>query len=316
MYQLKQYINMSAAIETNTTQMETNKRTASSDLRQQFIKKQKNMAQKWTSVDVPQAIDVAGVKVRLQMPRPLVELNTDIAMVKRRNGEFYPKLFFADGSVKKNVQFLLPNMVVKFQDLGKEGNLGKFKNNDPNKAKFQVSLEMGCPEELETLMPSLVGEQTKFFNELKRICNSHMETAFHHDSHTWTKAKNDKELEDFVSGANYSCIKTVRDDNDDEYEIVSMARRLTTFQGAPNNPTFWKVDEKGEFEEIEPAYIPKGSLIQCTGTLRSYNVNPEMYGVSMDLGENIIVVWMPPKKKSTPVEETSVPSVPFISFDY
>ena len=75
------------------------------------------------------------------------------------------------------------------------------------------------------------------------------------------------------------------------------------------------MNQNGEFDVIEPKYIPKGSFIQCTGTLRAYKVDANMYGVSMDLGRDIIVVSMP--KKDTPKKKVSNnPSVPFINFDY
>lgn len=316
---------MSALAETQPKQMESNKRQAPPDLRTQFIKKQKNMAQKWTSVDMPNAptpAKAAQPQLTLELPDELDCNTLEISMIKRRNGEFIPKVHRKDDARKRNMPFLLPTMAVKWQNLGKEGNLnkkmGRYTVTDVNKARYTASLEPGCPAELEKLMPTLVEEQQQFMKALKTVCEGHMQLVFHHDDDSsWDKTKDGKELEDFVSDANYSCIKSVKDENDDDYEIISLARRLTDFQGNPNEPVFWKINPDGKFETIEPRYIPKGSLIQCTGTLRAYNVNSEMYGVSMDMGRDIIVVWMPPKKTKEEKEvKTTLPSVPFISFDY
>lgn len=318
---------MSALTQTQSTPMESNKRTADTALRSQFMKKQKNMAEKWKSVDVPNAspngLQPETPSYDLDLPKNLADIQWDVSMIKRRNGEFTPKVHLKDDQRKKNMSFLFPKMQVKWQNLGKEGNLnktmGKYTVTDVNKARYTASLEPGCPEELSKLLPTLEEEQKEFMGVLKHVCDSHMEHAYHHDDTSWNRTRDERELEEFVSSANYSCFKTVKDENDDTYEIVSIARRLTDFQGNPNNPVFWKVNAEGKFEVIEPKYIPKGSLIQCTGTLRAYNINKEMYGVSCDMGRDIIVVWMPPKdgkKTNTEEKKKSLPSVPFISFDY
>jgi hypothetical protein len=77
---------------------------------------------------------------------------------------------------------------------------------------------------------------------------------------------------------------------------------------------FWKSNADGEYEQIEPKYIRKGSLIKCMGSLRSYKMSADMYGVSMDLERDIVVVWMPPIEKK--VQRTTLePATPFLSFD-
>ena len=239
---------MSALTQTHPKQMENNKREAPADLRSNFIKKQKNMAKKWTSVDVPNATSPTKPTEQLtNLPSVLTTMETEISMIKRRNGEYIPKIHLKDDSRKKNLEFLLPKMVVKYQNLGKDGNLGKF-TKDPKKARLSVCLEVGCPEELRGLMPSLEDEQKEFFTLLTDKCKQHMEMVYHHDDPSWSNSRGELELEDFVSKANFSCIKTVKDDNDDDYEVISLARRLTDFQGAPNNPVFWKVNEKNEFQ--------------------------------------------------------------------
>jgi len=288
------------------------KREAPEDLRTAFLKKQKQLATSWVSIDIPASTAERLSLQKLTLPSSLDDMETTISIIKRRNGEYLPKIHLKNDSRKKNIEFLLPKMVVKYQDLGKEGNLGRF-TQDLNKAKFTVSLETGCPAEIDSMLPGLVKQQESFFERLRSECNNHMKKVYEEDE--WLKTRGEKTLEEFVGGANMSCLKMAKDDNDDVYEVISLSRRLTDFQGGPNNPTFWKVDENNEFKVIEPKFIPRGSVIQCTGSLRAYNVSPDMYGVSMDLGRDIIVVWIPPKEK--PVEQKkSVPDVPYINFDF
>lgn len=248
-------------------------------------------------------------------------METEVSLWKKRNGDMIPKLHMKGDARKKKIVFGLPSMIVKWQNLGKEGNLNKRMGNnvitDINKARITVSLERGCPEELESVFPTLVGEQENFHEELTRKCKEHMEVAFvQEEDHSWDGCKAGKEMEDFVDGANYSCLKSFKDENEDTIELVSMTRRVLDFQGNPNECVFWKSNEKGEYVQIEPRYIRKGSLIRCMGSLRSYNVNESMYGVSLDLERDIVVVWMPPVEDKTPVEKTKAPVIPFLNFEY
>lgn len=251
----------------------------------------------------------------------LTAMETEVSLWKKRNGNMMPKMHLKGDARKKKIVFGLPSMMVKWQNLGKEGNLNKRMGNnvitDINKARITVSLERGVPEELESVFPTLVGEQEKFYEELTSKCKEHMEVAFvQEEDHSWDQCKAGKEMEDFVDGANYSCLKSFKDENEDTVELVSMTRRVLDFQGNPNECIFWKSNEKGEYVQIEPRYIRKGSLIRCMGSLRSYNVNESMYGVSLDLERDIVVVWMPPVEDKTPQEKTKDPVIPFLNFEY
>ena len=302
-----------------------NKRPAPSQARLEKLKQLKNNQKKAVSSvslqnDDKELFPKPDV-IRATAPS-LVSLDLDVSMFKTRRGDSLPKLHKKGDSRKRKTVFTLPMMRVKWQNLGKEGNLNKKIGNntitDINKARINVSLDRGCPDELSSLFPNLEKEQDAFFAALREKCREHMEVAYlHEDDDTWKACKGGKDLEEFVDSANMSCIKSILDENDDKYEIISMARRVLDFQGNPNQCVFWKSNDKGEYECIEPKYIRKGSLIQCMGSLRSYKVNPEMYGVSMDLERDIVVVWMPPveeKKEEAKSDET--PTVPFINFAY
>ena len=301
-----------------------NKRPAPSQARleklQQLKKRKKNEVTSVSLQDDGHEVLPKQNLIRATAPS-LVAIDTEVSMWKRRNGESIPKLHTKGDSRKKKVLFTLPTLVVKWQNLGKEGNLNRKMGNhtvtDINKAKITVSLEKGCPEQLKTLFPNLLGEQEAFFNALNEKCREHMEVAFvQEDDRSWDAIKKGKEMDEFVNGANFSCIKKIQDEHDDSYEIINMARRVLDFQGNPNECAFWKSNDKGEYEQIEPKYIRKGSLLRCMGSLRSYKVSAEMYGVSMDLERDIVVVWMPPEEQQKPQEKTVDPVAPFLNFNY
>ena len=109
-----------------------------------------------------------------------------------------------------------------------------------------------------------------------------------------------------------SCVKEGSDDEGNDYTVLHMTRRLLDFQGNPNRPTFWKKNKQGTYEVIEPEWIPKHSLVICTASFRSYKVSANMYGTSMDLGKDIIVIHQP---SSTHKKKTNVPvNIPFVDY--
>lgn len=301
----------------------TNKRPAPSQARLDKLKQLKsNKKNEISSVSLNSSDHevVSKPSITRETAPMLTEIETEVSMWKRRNGEAIPKMHMKGDSRMKKVIFGLPTMVVKWQNLGKEGNLnkkiGKYTVTDINKARITVTMEKGCPDELATVFPSLVGEQESFYKALRQRCNEHMEMAFlQEEDKSWDVCKGKKEMDEFVKDANFSCIKTVKDENDDDYEVISTARRVLDFQGNPNECVFWKSNADGEYEQIEPKYIRKGSLIKCMGSLRSYKMSADMYGVSMDLERDIVVVWMPPIEKK--VQRTTLePATPFLSFDF
>jgi len=323
---------MATIAQSTPIQMNNNKRSSTSQARLDAFKKRKEMGQKWVSADVPQ------LSPQLATPSPktdhtfqdvdlLKDIPTDVTMYKYRNS-YRPKVYRSDDPRKKNLSFGLSPMVVQWSKLSSEGNLGEIiKRKDgteveitPDKARWYVKLHTGCPPELEKLFPTLVQEQEADFERLHKLFKEHMEVAFHsQDDASWNALKEGMEEDEFVkSGAHF--FKTARDEDDDEFEVIQMARRLTDFQGNPNTPVFWKLCQNGGFEVIEPRFIPSGSLIQCSGTLRSYKIDSDKKcGVTLDFGRDIIVHWMPPKKDKTKKEEVDAPkphAYPVLDFDY
>eukprot|EP00944_MAST-04C_sp_MAST-4C-sp1_P005842 g5842.t1 len=295
-----------------------NKRKAPSQARLDKLKKLKENATKYVSKDLSTTEVVVSPKkdLVLDMPPEMVDMDLQVSMKKRRNGESLPHVHLKDDARKKTTMFTMPAMMKRFGNMTGEGNLGQF-TKDPQKARFTVSLEHGrAPEWVGDVFKDSdpIKEQNDFMDKLKGLCTEMMSIAYYQEEDTsWDRHKTNKELEEFIEGANFSCIKNGTDKNGDDYSVVSGTRRLTDFQGGPNNHVFWKVDPNGKFNVIEPKYIRKDSFIICTGSLRAYNT-PDMYGVSLDIGRDVIVLSMP--KKDSPKKVTNKPTVPFINFDY
>lgn len=298
---------------------ENNKRKAPSQARLDKLKKLKENNETHISHDLTGSKKVASPNVTkyiLDMPAELMDMDTTVSLKKRRNGESLPHVHLTEDTRKKTTWFSLPAMMKRFGNMTGEGNLGQF-TKDPNKARLTVSLEHGrVPEWVHTVFKDSnpLEEQGKFIDKFDKLCKEMMSVAFYQeDDASWDRHKKGKEVEDFIDKANFSCIKKGTDKNGDDFNVLSGTRRLTDFQGGPNAHVFWKANPQGEFDVIEPKYIRKDSYIICTGSLRAYNT-PDMYGVSLDIGRDVIVLSMP--QKESPKKKTNKPNVPFINFDY
>ena len=193
-------------------------------------------------------------------------------------GEKNPKL--VQKGKRKMASFLLEPMVVLNSELGPDGNLSYTK--DPNKARYIIELGKGlgdAPKELSQQHDLKQEECLKFLDDSAKEA---LEYAFYED--LWGKKG---ELEPFLEGANHSWKK----------EGIQMKRRITTYGGESNRPTFWKKNQEGDlYEVLELDELPEGSVVQCQASMRFYSFHDndrEMYGSSLDLGDNILVLWMP-----------------------
>ena len=227
------------------------------------------------------------------------QADIDVVINKNKRGDYNPKVVKKGDTREYNVTLTLPPMEVKWADLGENGNLGKFGNNDPSKAKFSVTLLPTIPDNLpasaEEHREAMLKRQQEAMEFVKKTCDTLMGAAYH-DENTWKdvtkKFSDDKEL---MEGAQHSVIKTI-DDDDGEHEVLSLNRRLESFQGEPNRPTFW-INKGGNMEKIDVKYIPRGSLLMVQLVFRAYRVPGGRYGVSGDLGKHIVVVCRPEMKK-------------------
>ena len=225
--------------------------------------------------------------------QPFYNMDLDVSIYKKRGGEMLPKVVQSGDKRKKTVTFWLPPMEVKYAQLGKNGNLGKF-TEDPKKAKFSVSL-----------IPSDMNEKgTEAIEFIKKWCDNVMGSAFH-DEDTW-KSLTDEHEDDksFIEGAQHSIIKEL----EDEEECICLNRRLEGWSGEPNQPVFWKIKQDGTYEQVHPKFIRQGTVLMVQMTFRAYKI-PGRYGMAGDLGRHILVVKTPEKKK--PKAPFNVPYIPF-----
>ena len=117
---------------------------------------------------------------------------------------------------------------------------------------------------------------------LNKQAKEGLEYAFY-DDEMWDHLNKDN-LDDFLNGANHAWKK----------DTIQLKRRLTSFNGGPNRPTFWKKNIQGTYEELKIDTLPQGSLVKCEASLRFYAFEDgSMYGSSLDLGDNILVIYMP-----------------------
>lgn len=234
------------------------------------------------------------------------QLEVGIYSRKRKGVSFSdPKIILKGDGKKRNVTLWLPPMKVKYASLGENGNLGRF-TDDVNRARFTVQLESDVPEEMGEVRKSMEKAGDDAIDFIKKWSNQAMEIAFHDES-TWTdKCKRYDDDQAFVKDAKHSVIKT---DNED-IENISLTRRLEGWQGEPNRPYFWKLSEDNTYERIEPKYITSGSVLSVQMTFRAFNM-PDRHGMAGDLGQHIIVVYMPKRNKP----KTNPLNIPYIPFD-
>ena len=232
----------------------------------------------------------------------------DVGIFKKRSGELLPKVIRKNDGKQRNVTVWLPPMKVKYSDLGKNGNLGKF-TEDPSKAKFSVTLLPGGPNDEETFINQ--GEEAIHF--VRKWSNKCMGAAFHHED-TWKSlsSKHDDDVS-FVKGAQHSVLKTIEDD-DGEIEVLSLNRRLEGWSGEPNRPVFWKLKEDNTYEQVDPKFIKRGTILSVQMSFRSYKIPGGRYGMAGDLGKHILIVYIPPAQEM-PKRQTAPFNIPYIPFD-
>lgn len=204
-------------------------------------------------------------------------LETEIITWKR-NESLKPKLVHTGR--RKVATFLLSPFMVEKSELGKDGNL-RF-SNDPNKARFTINLEEGYPDEqIKDEIEKTTSKQDECLEFLDKIAKGGMEYAFYEDM--WQHINKDN-LNNFLNNANHSWKKN----------SIHLKRRLTSFSGEPNRPTFWKINESGTYEVYKIDNLPEGSIVQCEASMSFYAFDDgSMYGSSLELGENIIIIHIP-----------------------
>ncbi len=240
--------------------------------------------------------------------QPFDHVELDVQIYKTKRGERIPKITRENDAKKVNVTFWI-NGTVRYSDLGENGNLGKF-TEDVAKAKFSVTLEAKAPEGLGQVGENIAEKTEKTIEFVKEWSDKAMGAAFH-DEETWKlQSRNHDDDISFISGAQHSVVKTQSYD-DVEVEVLQLTRRLEGWYGEPNRPVFWNLKEDGEYEQVHPKYIKRGTVLSVQMTFRAYQIPGGRYGMAGDLGKHIIVVHNPSKKE----KQTAPCGVPYIPFE-
>lgn len=85
-----------------------------------------------------------------------------------------------------------------------------------------------------------------------------------------------------------------------------MKRKVTSYEGGVKGrypPVFHKIDFEGSYHEVEVGdYLQKGTLVQCRARPQFFTA-PSMYGTTLSLDKDVIIVWRPKTKKRGTVSE-------------
>ena len=285
---------------------------------------------KLTAEDVTEKKAKATKKPGPWMP---IEFDTngnpvEIGTKKGRGGEVMPVVKVKGRQDNMAAQFNTPCLTVHFNDLGPKGNIKSEYATETNYA-YVVKSITGLPDKVSAAMPKEEGRQQAFFSWVDQVCDQLLETAFETPgcmesfkkkaARAAKKNKTDAKTE-FVNGANKAMFKEWTDsETDEDYNFFVCKRRGLTMvsdsdEKVDNRPVFWKRTREG-FEKMDVPYITQGTVLKYQIGFRCYTTGGE-YGVSCQLGKNIVVIYQKnaPKPKNTENQTSNEPSVPFIEF--
>ncbi len=243
------------------------------------------------------------------------------AIEKDYRDELVPML--RDG--KYNANITTAPLTVRYSDVGPKGNLGsKFvPEHAVDKAKFVLTTEKGVDSKVLAAMPNIETEQDGYFKWLKTTALQMMSMAWDQQIPLFSaqykkckalakkEAKKNKDVnvdarakELFLEGAS-TPVGEKLDEDGDATAVHKMQRRYQftskqTGEVVNNRPTFWKRNRDGDYDDITEKikFLPKGSVVIAQVSFRAYAMT-SYYGISTDMGKNIIVVWQKPHTTTT-----------------
>ena len=248
-----------------------------------------------------------------QHQHPLSHEAFEIQVGKDFKGE--DTVLFVDG--KRPAQFQLAALSTKFSDLGPNGNLGtKFvPETAVTQAKHVVTLKRGVSDQVLAAMPDIETQQDECFKLLNSTALAMLELAWDQNL-TLVKGKRKECLaaakregvddfqvrakEIFLQGATLP-VKDYIDNDGDTEKVVKLSRKVKyrsreTDELVDNRPVFWKRNRDGKYDDITESirYMSTNSVLITQGQLRIYCM-AAFYGVAVDMGKHIIVVWQAPR---------------------
>lgn len=253
-------------------------------------------------------------------------------IVKEKDYKGEDTISVKDGQYNANMTTAA--MSVKFSDVGPKGNLGtKYVPEGAfQQAKFVMTVEQGADSKVLDAMKTIEDDQEGYFKALTDIGTRMLSLAWdeklamyatHMKKAKAAAKKKNKEADAATINAAAKKIfleeatlpvKELLDEDGDATQVNKMARRYQytdkhTGEVVSNRPAFWKRDQEGKFNDIteETRWLSKGSIVISQVTFRCYTMSSH-YGVSTDMGRNIIVVWAKP---SSGKKKDDTPQVPY-----
>ena len=210
----------------------------------------------------------------------------------------------------------LAPMLTKFTEFSENGDAEKFGKNLED-GKQSVSLISGVPKVVARQMPQVAPDQVTTINKLKEYHNELVLHAFHNlpkkgagscsfAAKARAKAKKEgvedveaRAAEIYLENAHNGGVADKESENGVE-EVVTIKRKVTSYENGVKGrypPVFHKIDFEGKYHEVEVGdYLQRGTLVQCRARPQFFTA-PSMYGTTLALDKDIIIVWRPKSNK-------------------
>tara|TARA_B110000902_G_scaffold4872_1_gene5665 strand:+ start:687 stop:1625 length:939 start_codon:yes stop_codon:yes gene_type:complete len=212
--------------------------------------------------------------------------------------------------------FTLPAMLTQFTEFSENGDAEKFSKN-PDDGKMSASLKLGVPDVVARQMPTLEEDQKSAVTMLKGYHEALVLHAFNNlpekgsgscsfAAKARIQAKKENPEDWQARAAEIYLEKSHRggivekDIDGTPTEMVVMKRKVTSYENGEKGrypPVFHKIDFEGKYHELEVGdYLQRGTLVQCRARPQFFSA-PSMYGTTLTLDKDIIVVWRPKSRK-------------------
>lgn len=166
---------------------------------------------------------------------------------------------------------------------------------NPKKAKYRLLLTTHYPEKLKERETSMLSEQKDCFKWVEDKVEEILTMA--HDQEICQTA-HQGDFKQFMN-VSTSFVKG---------STIELKRNLCDFQGNATPIRYWKKTAAGDFHRFFPTEIPKDSVVMATMNPRMYNFKENSsgrwkHGVVGDLGQDVIVIWMPKARSLEEIKE-------------
>jgi hypothetical protein len=247
--------------------------------------------------------------------------NVTIVMDKSHDGELLPQgKIKGEETSKYAAQWNTPCLTLKFGDTKVGGDTGKFGKDETN-YKYNLKTVVGLSDKVAKYLPNEEDRQVAFEKWRNDVAVKLLTKAFE------TKGCMEKEtkkatklatkngttgLSEFIKAANLSFEKTCEDPDGDEHAMFCAARRgqykNENGELVDNRMVFWRRTVDG-YVKADVKYVASGSVVKYQVSFRIYKM-PGNYGVSCDLGKNVILV----KEESSSNFKSGAPELPYMDF--